>query len=80
MTLSCIGEAFIHVTLLYPQAGPSKKDLSSVGYAYASTVDEWAHRTLGLEGFLVVARRGELGANLLPKGVDYLIPVIWQVG
>lgn len=63
----------------FPQAGPTPQDLSSVGYGYASTVDPWAHRTLGLEGFLVVVRKGELGPNLVPKDVDYLIPLLWQV-
>ena len=34
---------------------------------------------LGLGGILVIARRGELGANLLPMGVDVMVPMLWQV-
>ena len=51
-----------------------------MGYSYSSTVDPWAHRTLGMAGFLVVVRKGELGADMLPNDVDVLIPLLWQVG
>jgi hypothetical protein len=43
-------------------------------------VDPQAHRTLGLEGFLVVVRKGQLRKDgLMPNDVDFMVPMLWQV-
>ncbi|KAG2453409.1 hypothetical protein HYH02_001632 [Chlamydomonas schloesseri] len=66
-------------------AGPGLDDVSTVAYGYTSSVDVASAPNLGLVGALVVAGRGELqppvgpGAAPLPGGVDFLVPLYFQV-
>lgn len=53
-------------------------------YGYTSSVDVATAPSAGLAGALVVAGRGQLVAgpdgSLLPRGVDLMVPLYWQVG
>ncbi|KAG1665501.1 hypothetical protein FOA52_009762 [Chlamydomonas sp. UWO 241] len=79
------GETFTYEWLVPEEAGPTPSDLSSVAYGYSSNIvgSRWEHALLGLEGMLVVVRKGELvtkpSGELMPRDVDQLVPLLWQV-
>lgn len=52
------------------RAGPAEMDGSSILWTYHSHVDEAGDTNAGLIGPMVITRKGDLGANGLPKGVD----------
>jgi FtsP/CotA-like multicopper oxidase with cupredoxin domain len=61
-------------------AGPGPHDLSTVAYAYSSTVDRKAHQTLGLVGSMLIGARGTFSPTTgLPAGVDVVVPLLWEV-
>ncbi len=55
-----------------------------MAYGYTSSVDVATSPSAGLVGLLVVAAKGQLDnpnkGQLLPKGVDAMVPLYWQVG
>lgn len=55
-----------------------------MAYGYTSTVDVATSANAGLVGLLVVAAKGQLddspkAVQVLPKGVDAMVPLYWQV-
>ncbi len=52
------------------RAGPAEMDGSSILWTYHSHVDEAGDTNAGLIGPMVITRKGDLGSNGLPKGVD----------
>eukprot|EP00887_Chlorella_sp_A99_P002379 scaffold10.g2379.t1 len=71
--------------------GPGPADLSTVAYAYTSSVDPSAHANAGLVGLLVVGRPGAFGGagaggvppplvGAVPSGVDQLVPLLFAIG
>eukprot|EP00198_Chlamydomonas_reinhardtii_P003700 XP_001693036.1 multicopper oxidase [Chlamydomonas reinhardtii] len=79
------GEDCVYRWIVPDTAGPAIADFSTVAYGYTSSVDMASAPNLGLVGALVVAGRGELqppaaaGAAPLPAGVDFLVPLYFQV-
>ncbi len=55
-------------------------DLNTAVYGYTSSADVAAAPSSGLVGAVVIAGRGQLQANMLPVGVDLMVPLYWQVG
>ena len=69
---------------------PGSQDLSTVAYAYTSSVDLITHPNAGLIGMLVVATPGSLTPSdtttadgsvwqQVPQGVDRLIPLLFNI-
>ena len=52
------------------RAGPAEMDGSSILWTYHSHVDEAGDTNAGLLGPIVITRKGDLGPNGLPAGVD----------
>ncbi|KAG2438725.1 hypothetical protein HXX76_005270 [Chlamydomonas incerta] len=79
------GDHCVYRWIVPDTAGPGRDDVSTVAYGYTSSVDVASAPNLGLVGALVVAGRGELqppaapGAAPLPAGVDFLVPLYFQV-
>ncbi|GFR45215.1 hypothetical protein Agub_g6610 [Astrephomene gubernaculifera] len=92
-TAVAAGQTCVYRWVVPDTAGPSADDFNTAVYSYTSTaVDLVAAPSAGLVGALVVAGRGELqqpassnnssssaAATLLPKGVDLMVPLFWQV-
>ncbi|GAB4814065.1 hypothetical protein N2152v2_001111 [Parachlorella kessleri] len=82
------GANFTYSYVIPDSMAPGSQDLSTVAYAYTSSVDLITHPNAGLIGMLVVATPGSLTpANTttasswqqLPQGVDRLIPLLFNI-
>ncbi|KAI3431459.1 hypothetical protein D9Q98_004511 [Chlorella vulgaris] len=61
-------------------AGPGSEDLSTIAYAYTSSVDLVGHPNAGLIGVLVVGSPGTFkGASEVPEGVDEMLPLLFTI-
>jgi FtsP/CotA-like multicopper oxidase with cupredoxin domain len=64
------GKTHVYTWPVPERAGPGPNDPSSLGWVYHSHVDEMRDVNSGLNGMLVVTRRGMADANGRPKDVD----------
>jgi hypothetical protein len=73
------GGTFTYVWPVPERAGPGPRDPSSIVWAYHSHTHEWHDVNAGLLGPIIVARRGTLGADGRPAGVDRELVTLFGV-
>ena len=64
------GATFTYEWEVPERAGPGPDDPSSIVWLYHSHIDEYKDVAAGLVGAIVVARRGQMNADGMPKDVD----------
>lgn len=73
------GGTHTYVWAVPERAGPGPNDPSSIVWPYHSHTHEWRDVNAGLIGAIIVARRGQLTASGLPKGIDRELVVLFGV-
>lgn len=73
------GEVQVYVWKVPERAGPGPRDGSSVAWLYHSHTDRVRDTNAGLIGAIIVTRRGQARANLMPRDVDREFISFWKI-
>jgi manganese oxidase len=73
------GEIQVYVWKVPERAGPGPRDGSSIAWLYHSHTDRVRDTNAGLIGVIIVTRRGQARANLMPRDVDREFISFWKI-
>ena len=73
------GQSHTYVWSVPERSGPGPKDTDSIVWLYHSHVDEVADTNSGLVGPILISRKGQLGEDNKPRGIDREFVVLFSV-